>query len=127
MPPDYFGDRSLYNTEFVAHVMYAKFLGKKTFYFKKIRYKTQDCVKNVKEDIDRGHHTLKNITKELKKMSTEKKKINQSDSIIVKYIVDTISKNPIVFIPIIKTIMDPKNPDSSKLRDCVAEGVPGVF
>lgn len=52
-----------------------------------------------------------------------KKTISKTDSIVVKYIIDAMAKNPLVFIPIIQTILDPKNPDSSKLRDNVVKSI----
>lgn len=52
-----------------------------------------------------------------------KKTISKTDSIVVKYIIDAMAKNPLVFIPIIQTIMDPKNPDSQKLKDSVVKSI----
>lgn len=55
-------------------------------------------------------------------MST-KKSISKTDSVVVKYIISAMAKNPLVFIPIIQTIMDPKNPDSPKLRDQIVKSI----
>lgn len=52
-----------------------------------------------------------------------KKKTSKAEEFITKYVIDSIAKNPMAFIPIIETMLDPENPDSMMLHDMIAESV----
>lgn len=52
-----------------------------------------------------------------------KKKTSKAEEFITKYVIDSIAKNPMAFIPIIETMLDPENPDSIMLHDMIAESV----
>ena len=56
-------------------------------------------------------------------MTSKKKKGSNGEGILVKYIVDTIAKNPIAFIPVIESIIDPGNPDSDRLHKLIADSI----
>lgn len=57
-------------------------------------------------------------------MTTVKKtKPSKAEEFITKYVIDGIVKNPMAFIPIIETMLDPKNPDSMILHDMIAESI----
>lgn len=54
---------------------------------------------------------------------TKKKKSDSTEILITKYLIDTIVKNPMSFIPIIESMLDPRNPDSVKLHDEIAKSI----
>lgn len=56
-------------------------------------------------------------------INNTKKKISKAEEFITKYVIDSIAKNPMAFIPIIETMLDPENPDSMMLHDMIAESV----
>lgn len=55
--------------------------------------------------------------------SKKKKTVSNGEGILVKYIVDTIAKNPIAFIPVIESIIEPGNPDSDRLHKLIADSI----
>lgn len=55
--------------------------------------------------------------------NSTKKKTSKAEEFITKYVIDSIAKNPMAFIPIIETMLDPENPDSMMLHDMIAESV----
>ena len=76
----------------------------------KIKYHLADLPDWINKDIERI--LMKGSEAVLKEMNGETGNI---DSLVVKCIIETMGKNPLAFIPIIQTIMDPKNPDSDRL------------
>ena len=53
----------------------------------------------------------------------KKKKPSNAEEFISKYIIDSIAKNPMAFIPVIETMLDPKNPDTNKLHELIADSI----
>lgn len=54
----------------------------------------------------------------------KKKKIsNNTADAMTRYIVDSIAKNPLAFIPVIQTMLSPDNPDSDRLHQMIAESI----
>jgi len=53
----------------------------------------------------------------------KKRKPSKAEDFIFKYVIDSIAKNPMAFIPVIQTMLDPHNPDSDKLHELIAKSI----
>lgn len=58
---------SIYNERFATAVVRAHFMGRKTFTFKKVKYKTEDHVEGVVEDILRKRYQIDVFKKPMRK------------------------------------------------------------
>lgn len=56
-------------------------------------------------------------------MKDADKKKSKVNDLFAKYVVDTIAKSPLAFIPIIQAMLDPKSPDSIALHKLIAESM----